>query len=83
MKLKYKRDIHMIFNIPRLFLSESMVYVLSLFINFFKDHNKKCPPRKAKQLSVQLCRNLKSTFINVSLYMELVSSNYRRARHYE
>ena len=53
MSMKYKRDIHMKFDVPWLFLSESMVYVLPLFISFFKYHNKECPQRKGK-LKVQL-----------------------------
>ena len=39
MSKKYKWDIHIKFDVPWLFLSESVVYSLPLFISFFEDHN--------------------------------------------
>ena len=46
--MKYKRDIHMKFDVQWLFLSEIVVYVLPLFISVFEYHNKECPQRKDK-----------------------------------
>ena len=51
MSMKYKRDIHMkfdvpwllLFDVPWLLLSENLVYFLLLFISFFEYHNKGCP----------------------------------------
>ena len=40
--MKYKRDVLRKFDVPWLFLSESVIYFLPLFISFFKDHNKDC-----------------------------------------
>ena len=48
MGMKYKRDIHMKFDVQWLFLSEIVVYVLPLFISVFEYHNKECPQRKDK-----------------------------------
>ena len=45
MSMKYKRDIHIKFDVPWLFTSESIVYFLPLF-RFLEDHNKKSPLRK-------------------------------------
>ena len=42
--LKYKRDIHMKFDVPLPFLSENVVYFLHLFIA----NHKECPLRKVK-----------------------------------
>ena len=48
MSLKYNRDIQMKFNVPRLFLSENMVYFVPLFIGFIENLNKECPLIKVK-----------------------------------
>ena len=49
MSMKDKRDMYMKFDVSwRLFLSESVIYFLLLFFNFFEDHSKECPLIKAK-----------------------------------
>ena len=51
MILNYKLDIHIKPEVPRLFLSESVVYFLPLFISFFEKNNKECVLIKEKQFS--------------------------------
>ena len=46
MSMKYKRDIHMKFNVPGLFFAESVVYFLPLFICVF-EHHKGMSPEKS------------------------------------
>ena len=48
--MTYKQDIHMKFDVPWLFLPESLAYFLTTHNNFFEDHNKGYHPlRKVKQ----------------------------------
>ena len=39
------------FYVPCLFLSESVIYFLPVFISFFEDRNKECRLRKVKKFS--------------------------------
>ena len=49
MSMKDKRDMYMKFDVSwRVFLSESVIHFLLLFINFFEDHSKECPLTEAK-----------------------------------
>ena len=47
LSMRYKRDIHMKFDVPWRFMSK----LLPLFISFYENHNKDCPLKKVEQFS--------------------------------
>ena len=69
MSVKYKRGIHMKFDVPWLCLSKSVAYFLTLFIRFFEDHNKECPLRNVKQFSKCSFREICSPRLTTSPYI--------------
>ena len=73
------------FDAPWLFLSESVIYFLPLFISFFEDHNKEYPLKKVKQFSQCSFGEISSQRLTTSRYIwKLVSTiNYKREKYYE
>ena len=69
MSMKYQRNTHMKFDVPWLYLSESVVCILSFFMNFFEDHNKECPLSKLKQFSKRSLGEICSQRLTTSPYI--------------
>ena len=68
MSMKYKRDIHLKFDVPWLFLLETVVYFLPLFNSFIEDRNKECPLRKVRQFSKCCFIEIRSQLLTTSPY---------------
>ena len=73
--MKYKREIHLNFDVPWWLLLESLVHIFAALYNFFfEDRNKEYLLKKVKQFArFGFLRNLFPMFNNIFIYIKIVS----------